>query len=153
MTEINQELENKLWNISDENPLDKETCNKIIDYLLARLGDYLQMPLEPVGDNWIDYNCFSTDFRQKNISKQKPFNMKFGGTLGMELVGDESYPNTSINLYLFGSGQRLTTELNSYIYMEYAKQNAGFGTWVSHGWTIDEFDEFEDIEESEFYEK
>jgi hypothetical protein len=46
MTEINQELENKLWSVSSEKPLDKETCNKIIDYLLARLSDYLQPLLD-----------------------------------------------------------------------------------------------------------
>jgi hypothetical protein len=154
MTEINQELENKLWSVSDEKPLDKETCDKIIDYLLARLSDYLQTPLELAdNENWLDYNCFSTNFREKNILRWKPFDITFGGTLGMQLVGDESYPHTSINIYVFGNGQRLSTGLNSYIYMEYAKQNTNFGSWTSHGWTTDEFEEFEDVAESWFYDK
>jgi hypothetical protein len=150
MTEVNQELENKLWSISDENPLDKETGDKIIDYLLARLGDYLQTNLELIGDNWFDETAFSTDFREKKCSLNS-FDIKLGGTLGMELVGDESYPHTSINLYLFADGQRLKTGINSYIYMEYAKQDSNFGKWISYGWQEDEFEEFEDIEESEFY--
>ncbi len=51
MTEVNQELEDKLWSILSEKPLDSKTCNKIIDYLLARLSDYLKINLEIVGEN------------------------------------------------------------------------------------------------------
>ncbi len=152
--QINQELEDKLWSISAENPLDKEVGNKIIDYLLARLSDYLQTPLEMADDeNWFDYNCFSTNFREKNKLRLTTFDIKLGGTLGMQLVGDKSYPHTSINLYLFGGEQRLTTEIYSYIYMEYVKQASDYGNWVSYGWTMDEFDEFDDVTESWFYDK
>lgn len=151
MTVVNLELENRLWSISDENLLDKETGNKIIDYLLARLSDYLQTSLEIVGDNWFDENSFSTDFKEKNIFRLKSFDIKIGGTMGMQLIGDEGRPHTSTNLYLFGSGERLATKVNSYIYMEYVKQDSDFGNWVSYGWEEDEFEEYEDIEESEFY--
>jgi len=147
--EVNKSLEEKLWSISSDNHLDKETCDQIIDYLLARLSDYLQTPLELVGDNWIDGDAFSTDFRGV-ISPKEAFGITLGGTLGMELIDDDYGINTSVNLYLFGSSHRLTAGINSLIYLEYIKGKNDVGDWVSHGWAIDEFDEYEDIEESEF---
>ena len=48
--EVNRALEESLWSASREKLFDRETYNQLIDYLLSRLGNYLQTPLEVVGD-------------------------------------------------------------------------------------------------------
>lgn len=147
--QVNTLLEEKLWSVSSENHLDKETYNRIINYLLARLSDYLQTPLELVGDNWMHETAFSADFRGV-ISPKEAFCITLGGTLGMQLIGDEDKPHVHANLYLFGSGYRLTAGKSnrSFIYMEYNQMNDR--NWHSFGWAIDEFDEYENIEEDGF---
>ena len=149
---INIELENKLWSVSSENHLNKETYDRIIDYLLARLSDYLQTPLQLVGHNRIHETAFSTTFRG-SISPKEVFHISFVGTLGMQVIDDEYGISTSADLYLFSDGHRLTAgqKDRSYIYLEYIRDNNSYGNWVSHGWEIDEFGEYEDIVEDEYY--
>ncbi len=147
--EVNQELENKLWGISDENPLDKETCDKIIDYLLARLSDYLQTPLKLSDENWLENNSFSSEFRGE--LQTKAFHISFTGTMGMQiLVGNK--PHISTWVFLFGDHFRLVAGQSdrSYIQLDYNKDGGNYGKWESFGWQIDEFDEYEDIEEKDF---
>lgn len=72
--------------------------------------------------------------------------------IGMQLIGDNYEPHTSANLYLFGNHQRLTAGQpeRSYIYLEYQRKENNIGQWKSLGWEIDEFSEYEDIEEDKF---
>jgi hypothetical protein len=152
MTEVNQELENRLWSLSDENPLDEEAGNKIIDYLLARLSDYLQTPLKLVDDNWFENNSFSSDFKGK--LQAKAFHISFAGTMGMQIL-TENNPHVSAWLFLFGDHFRLAAGQSdrSYIYLDYNKKEGHLGEWESFGWQIDEFDEYESIIEGEIIQK
>ena len=150
--QIDESLEEKLWSVSNENPLDKDTCNQIIDYLLAGLSDYLQQPLNLAGDNWLDGDAFSTTFRGV-IAPQDPFRITFVGTLGMETIGKERTPRASASLFLFGDHYRLSAGApnRSFIEVFYERGQNNFGQWRSLGWEIDEFDEYEDIVEDEYY--
>ena len=140
--QINQALEEKLWSVTREKPLDKETCDRIIDYLLARLSDYLQQPLELVGDNWLDETAFSADFVGE-IAPRDVFHISYVGTLGMDTFGDKDELHIGAWLFLFGDKHRITAgQTNrSFIYLIYERRNDSTGEWKSHGWQIDEFDE------------
>ncbi len=148
--EANRELENKLWSVSSENPLDEQTCKLIIDYLFKTLIEYLKQPLEIIGEDFVTETSFCRSFRGEIANT--PFQITYVGVIGMQLIDDEFGTHTSANLYLFGSHHRLTAGQpdRSYIYLEYQKGENGVGNWISRGWEIDEFDEYEDIIESEF---
>lgn len=152
--EVNKALEEKLWSVSSKNYLDKETCDRIIDYLLARLSDYLKRPLELTSDTGCDGDALSADFRGK-IASDDVFHISYVGTLGMQIIDEELGPHYSAWLFLFGSHHRLTAGQSnrSYIYLEYQRKENNFGQWHSYGWGIDEFDEYEDIIEDEHYYK
>lgn len=149
---VNKLLEEKLWSVSREKLLDQETSDRIIDYLLARLSDYLQQPLTLVGDNWLNETAFSADFVGA-IAPRDVFRISYVGTLGMTTFGDKDEPHVGAWLFLFGDKHRITAgQLNrSFIYLEYERKNDNIGVWKSRGWQIDEFDEFEDIVEEEYH--
>lgn len=149
--DVNRTLEERLWKITRPNPLEKNEFVEIIDYLFGRLGAYLEQPLEKIGEDYMDEDAFSRSFRGA-IRPTGAFKITFVGVLGMEPIGDRFVPHTSANLYLFGDHQRLTAGQTdrSFIYLEYRKDAAGNGNWFSGGWEIDEFDEYENITESEF---
>ena len=150
--QINKALEEKLWSVSNENPLDKEICDWIIDYLLARLSDYIKQPLELVGDNWMHETAFSATFRGA-VAPQAPFRITFVGPLGMQTIGDESIPHASASLFLFGDHHRLSAgaQNRSFVELVYEKGENNVGQWQSLGWQIDEFDEFKNIVEDKYY--
>lgn len=153
MTEVNLELEKKLWSISSENLLDEETCKEAVDYLLKRLSDYLQTPLETVGDIWIIEDSFSSDF-SGFIHPKSALEISLGGTLAVKLVDDEYGITISVNLYLFGSHYQLFAGQKSrcYIGLDYLKNEENIGDWFSHGWLIDDYGQDEDKEEIEYHE-
>ena len=148
---VNRALEERLWKITRPNPLEKTEFVEIIDYLFKRLGDYLEQKLEKIGEDFVEKDAFSRSFRGA-ITPNAAFKITFVGSLGMELVGDQFAPHTSANLYLFGDNHRLSAGQpdRSFIYLEYRKGADGNGNWVSSGWEIDEFDEYENIAESAF---
>ncbi|MDQ3321088.1 MAG: hypothetical protein M3525_01330 [Acidobacteriota bacterium] len=149
--EVNKVLEEKLWNITRPNPLDKSEFAEIIEYLFKRFSDYLQQSLEVIGIDYMDEDSFCRSFRGE-IASGEPFKITYVGVIGMETIGDDYEPHTSANLYLFGNHHRLAAGQSdrSYIYLEYQQGENGVGNWISHGWEIDEFDEYEDIVEDEF---
>jgi hypothetical protein len=149
--EVNSALEEKLWKITRPNPLDKNEFVEIIDYLFKHFCNYLQQPLEVIGEDYIDDDAFCRSFRGE-IVPSEPFKITYVGVIGMQLIGDNYEPHTSANLYLFGNHQRLTAGQpeRSYIYLEYQRKENNIGQWHSQGWEIDEFDEYEDIVEDEF---
>lgn len=147
---VNQELEEKLWSVSSRNQLDSETLSRIVEYLFDSLSSYLNQRLEVIGEDAVSENAFCRSFRGEIAAK--PFQITFVGVLGMQLIDDEYGVSASANLYLFGSRHRLTAGQpdRSYIYIEYRRGENNAGQWHSHGWEIDEFDEYEDIVEAEF---
>jgi len=152
--QIDTLLEEKLWSVSSENYLEQETCNQIVDYLLTRLSDYLKQPLELIGDTGCGEDAFSAAFRG-TIAPNDVFRISYAGTLGMQVIDEEFGPHYSALLFLFGDHHRLTAGQSnrSYIYLEYQQKENNIGQWYSHGWGIDEFDEYEDIIEVEYYYK
>ena len=60
---VNRALEEKLWKITRPNPLGRNELVEIIDYLFQNLGDYLQQPLEKIGEDFIDKDAFCCSFR------------------------------------------------------------------------------------------
>lgn len=152
--EVNSALEESLWSASREKLFDRETYNQLIDYLLSRLGNYLQTPLEVVGDNCIEDGFFSTTFRGI-ITPREVFRLSFVGPLGVDFIGEEDTPHYSASLFLFGDHNRLSAGQpdRSYIELIYEKRGNNIGEWKSLGWEIDEFDEYEDIVEDEYYYK
>lgn len=148
--EINLELENKLWSISNETNLDKATCNEIIDYLLARLSDYLKTPLKLSEENWLEGNSFNSEF--EGILQPNIFHISFVGTLGMQIINEKLGASISTWLFLFGNHFRLTAGQSnrSYIYFEYKRKEERYGEWESFGWQIDEFDEFDNVIEGNY---
>ena len=151
---VDQALEEKLWSVTREKPLDQETSDRIIDYLLARLSDFLQQPLEIVGENRMHETAFSTTIRGA-IAPQEPFRITFVGALGMQVIDKEFGPHYSATLFLFGDHHRLSagTPNRSVIELFYERDADNIGRWQSSGWEIDEFDEYEDIVEDEYYYK
>lgn len=149
--EINRTIEQRLWKVSPINHLDKDSSDQIIEYLLGSLSVYLKQPLKLVGENWLHEGSFSADFVGA-IMPYEPFRITFVGTLGMQLIGDEFIPHVSAWLFPFGDHQRLTAgESNrSFISFSYVRDSSSVGAWQSHGWQIDEFHEFEEIDEKEF---
>ena len=152
--QINKALEERLWSVSFENPLDKEACDQIIDYLLTRLSDYLQQPLTHINDNWLDGDAFGADFIG-TVAPFEAFHISYVGMLGMQTIGDEAIPNVSASLFLFGDHQRLSAKQSNKSLVEfiYERDVSNVGRWQSFGWNIDEFDQFEDIIESEYHHK
>lgn len=152
MSEVNLELEKKLWSITSENLLDKKTSEEAIDYLLKRLSDYLQTPLEAVGDVWIVDDSFSSDLCGF-LNPKSAFEISLGGTLAVKLVDDEYGITISVDLYLFGSHHQLYAGEKSrcYIGLDYLKNEENTGQWLSHGWLIDDYGQDEDKEESEYH--
>lgn len=152
--QLNTPLEKKLWSVSHDNPLNKETCNQIIDYLLARLSEYLRQPLELVGENWMHETAFSADFIGA-IAPRDVFRISYVGTVGMQLIGEDNKPHAMAWLFLFGDKHRLIAAEpdRSFIYLDYERNTDNTGTWKSRGWHIDEFDEFENINEDDYYYK
>lgn len=142
--EVNETLERKLWTVSRDNPLDKNACDLTIDYLLARLSAYIQQPLELTGENWLDGDAFSADFRGA-IAPRNAFNITYAGILGMETIGEERAPHVSASLFLFGNHHRLAAgqQNRSFIELVYERRENNAGYWRSLSWQIDEFDEFE----------
>lgn len=149
--EVNEALEEKLWSVSSENHLEQETCDRIIDYLLARLSDYLQARLKLDGDNWLNGDSFSTEFHGI-VEPSEVFRISYVGTLGMQVIDEELGPHISAWLFLFGDHHRLTAGQpnRSYIYLEYRRKENSIGQWHSYGWGIDEFDEYEDVFEYKY---
>lgn len=92
--DTNKSLEEKLRNVSSAKALDREICNQIIDYLLSRLGGYLQQQLRLIGENKTHKDSFSTTFRGV-ITPQDPFRISFVGILGMGMNYDEDKPHYS----------------------------------------------------------
>jgi hypothetical protein len=151
MMEVNQELENKLWSITRPNPINQEDFKQIIDYLFKSLSAFLQQPLEVIGEDFVDEDSFCRSFRG-SISPENVFKITYVGVIGLELIGDNFKPHISANLYLFANHFRLTAGQTdrSYIYLEYILSKYNVGEWKSEGWEIDEFDEYEDIDEDGF---
>ncbi len=56
--QVNSALEERLWKITRPNPLDKNEFVEIIEYVFKRLIDYLQQPLEVIGEDYIDDDAF-----------------------------------------------------------------------------------------------
>jgi len=71
----------------------------------------------------------------------------------MQVIDESFGSHTSAWLFVFGDHHRPTAGQpnRSYIYLEYQRKESGFGQWHSHGWGIDEFDEYEDIVEDGYY--
>ena len=149
--QVNLELEKKLWSITRPNLLNKNEFKEIIDYLFDRLNSFLQQTLEVIGEDFIDDDSFCRSFKGF-ITPTDVFKITFVGVIGVETIGDDFKPHTSANLYLFGNHERLTAgQPNvSYIYLEYIKNTNEIGNWVSQGWMLDEYEEYQDIVENEF---
>jgi hypothetical protein len=152
MTEVNQELENKLWSISDETPLDI-TSLSAIKYLVKRLEGYLQSKLIlNTSQDEISEEGFCWTFKSANINAfLQPFSITFNGIIGMQTNLDVNTPHYCASLFLFGDKIRLISkDEKSYIELFYEKQSNGIGEWRSLGWQEDEFGEFEDVEEETY---
>lgn len=149
--ETNTLLEQKMWSITRPNPLDRESFIGVIDYLFARLSEHLQQPLTVIGEDTVNEDSFSRSFRGV-IAPPEPFRITFVGVTGMDLIGDKFEPHISASLFLFGDHIRLTAEQpnRSYIELSYERNRNNTGRWCSLGWKIDEFEEFEDINEEDF---
>lgn len=171
--EINKLFEERLWGVSYDNPLDNKTGSQLVDYLFSRLRDFLQNSFEPVKDYGEIDSGFCVNFRgvitSPNIFHiglgeklgmeylEEGNKLTFGGTLGMQFIDEDFGSHTSANIYLFGNHQRLILKdhgdgvFDNYIYLDYVRDKDDIGNWVSRGWTMDEFWEYKDIEESDFF--
>jgi hypothetical protein len=71
----------------------------------------------------------------------------------MQVIDGEYGISVSTDLYLFTEGIRLYAgeKEKAYIYIEYLREGNSLGKWVSQGWEEDEFEEYEDIEEENYY--
>jgi hypothetical protein len=151
MTEVNQELENKLWSITRPNPINQDDFKQIIDYLFKRLSSFLQQPLEVIGEDSVDEDSFCRSFRG-NISPNDVFKITYVGLIELGLVGDKFQPQVNAWIFLFGDHFRLTAGQpdRSYVELVYDKLTENKGSWRSLGWMIDEFGQHEDIDEDKF---
>lgn len=170
--QINQHFEERLWSVSYEKPLDAEIGTQIVDYLFARLSSFLQNPIEPIENYGEIDSGFCVNFRDVinnpnifHIALGEKVGMEFleagntltfGGTLGMQFIDEDFGSHTSANIYLFGNHQRLILKdhgnvQDNYIYLDYARDKNNIGNWVSRGWKMDEFWEWEGIEEADFF--
>lgn len=145
---VNESLEQKLWSITRPNPLDRETFIQVVNYVFNRLREHLQQPLEIVGEDTINEDSFSRSFRIATVP-HNPFEITFVGLLELGLVGDEFKPHINAWVFLFGSHHRLIAGQPSRSYTEfvYDKIDVAKGQWRSLGWMLDDYGQFESIEE------
>ena len=150
MTEVNQELENKLWRITRPNSINQDDLRSIIDYLFERLSSCLKEPLEVIGKDSLDEDSFCRSFRGSLSSEI--FKITYVGLLELTLVGDNFKPQINAWIFLFGDHFRLTAGQSdrSYLELVYDKFSENKGNWRSLGWMNDEFGQHEDIKEDEF---
>jgi hypothetical protein len=147
MTEVNQELENKLWSVSDDRRL-TDASVEAIKYLVKRFENFLQIKLIlNTHIDEIDEQGFCWTFKSDNsINFLQPFAISLNGVIGMSFNYDENLPHYSASVFLFGDRHRLISKHDSYIEFFYEKQIDETGKWVSLGWQEDEFGEFEDVD-------